>query len=136
MSLPPPVVRYMILCDDWAIEPDSPTNDRRIVINGLVTRIRSLEFPPFPHLHKNLCVIMILTNGRGTGTGRVVCFAEEGESTPVFDGRQSIDFASDPTEVLGVPYRFRGARFPKPGMYSVQFWYDGVMLAQQPLELR
>ena len=38
-----PVVRYMLLCEDWELDPES---NRKINILGLVTNIRSLEDPP------------------------------------------------------------------------------------------
>ena len=40
-----PVVRYMLLCDDWELDT---TNEHRINIFGLISTIRSVEEPPSP----------------------------------------------------------------------------------------
>jgi len=38
-----PVVRYMLLCDDWRLDAD---NNRRIIILGLISNIHAIEEPP------------------------------------------------------------------------------------------
>jgi hypothetical protein len=58
-----PVVRYMILCDDWGFDPAHPD---RANIFGLLHDIDSLEDPPYPFIYQEMCVFLALTGGRGT----------------------------------------------------------------------
>ena len=67
----------MLLCADWRVDPD---NNRRISIIGLLGNIHSLEAPPYPLFYREMCVFMVLTEGRGQGEGKIVCvFAENGQ---------------------------------------------------------
>ena len=113
-----PVVRYMILCEDWETDPQNP---RRINIYGLLANIRSLGQPPYPLLYPELCVFLALTDGRGTGKGQIVCAFEETGQKIFGTPKRQIDFGADPLEVVGVTFRIRDCRFPFPGMYSIQF---------------
>ena len=42
-----PVVRYMLLCDDWQLDSE---NNRRITVYGLMTNVHSIDEPPYPLL--------------------------------------------------------------------------------------
>jgi len=57
-----PIVRYMLLCDDWKLDP---ANNRRVIIIGLISNIHALDQPPYPLLYRELCVFLALTEGRG-----------------------------------------------------------------------
>jgi hypothetical protein len=128
-----PVVRYMLLCDDWLLDPE---NHRRVTIIGLISNIRSLEDPPYPLFYRELCVFLALTEGRGQGDGKIACVFEE-TGHKVFETRgRSISFGSDPLEVLGVPFRIRDCTFPQAGRYTVQFWYEGELVEERPLRMR
>lgn len=128
-----PVVRYMLLCDDWRVDPD---NHRRISIIGLLGNIHSLEAPPYPLFYREMCVFLVLTEGRGQGEGKIVCvFAENGQK--IFETRgRPISFGDDPLEVVGVPFRIRDCSFPQSGLYAVQFWYEGELVEERPLRMR
>ena len=128
-----PVVRYMLLCDDWRV--DGPSN-RRVTIIGLIWNIHSVEEPAYPLFYREFCVFLALTEGRGQGEGHIACVFE-GTGEKVFETRKRpIQFRPDPLEVIGVPFRIRDCSFPQPGRYSVQFWYDGVVIEERPLRLR
>jgi len=128
-----PIVRYMLLCNDWELDP---SNDRRITIIGLISNIYSLEDPAYPLLYREICVFLTLTEGRGQGEAKIVCVMEEtGEM--VFETRsRPIPFGPDPLEILGVPFRIRDCSFPRAGMYSIQFWFDGELVEERPLRMR
>jgi hypothetical protein len=128
-----PVVRYMLLCDDWRIDPD---NSRKLNILGLISNIRSLEEPPYPLRYREMCVFLALTEGRGRGEGKIVCVTEE-SGRKIFEtpGRE-IMFGPDPLEITGVTFRIHDFTIPEAGLYSVQFWYDGELVEQRPLRLR
>lgn len=128
-----PVVRYMLLCDDWRADPD---NGRRIMIVGLISNINSIDEVPYPLLYPELCVFLVLTDARGAGRGKIVCTFEE-TGAKVFETRsRPIEFGPDPLEIVGVPFRIRNCLFPQPGIYSVQFWYEGELVEERPLRLR
>lgn len=132
MSIPP-VVRYMILCDNWYLDV---TNSRRIIIEGLLSNIKPLDYPPYPLLYAELCVFLVLTEGRSQADGHIVC-VDETTGQEIFRTRKrSIQFGSDPLELVGVPFRIRDCMFPKPGMYNIQFWYDDRCLEERSLRLR
>jgi len=128
-----PVVRYMLLCDDWELDP---ANNRRIIIHGLIANIHALDDPPFPLLYQEMCVFLALTDGHGKGEGKIVC-EYEASGQKVFETRSRlITFTLDPLEILGVPFRIRDISFPQAGLYSVQFWYEGELVDERPLRLR
>jgi hypothetical protein len=53
-----PIVRYMLLCDNWQLDP---TNNRRITIHGLMINVHSSIDPPYPLLLEEFCVFLVLT---------------------------------------------------------------------------
>lgn len=128
-----PVVRYMLLCDDWLLDPQNP---RRVSIVGLLSNIHVVDVPPYPLLYRELCVFLALTEGRGQGYGHLVIVLEETGETIFQTQRRPIQFSPDPLDVLGVPFRIRNCIFPQPGLYSVQFWYDGDLIEERPLRMR
>jgi hypothetical protein len=77
-----------------------------------------------------------MTEGRGQGEGQIVCVLEETGQKMFETAKRPIPFGPDPLEVVGVPFRVRDCRFPRPGLYSIQFWYDGAKLEERPLRLR
>jgi hypothetical protein len=123
----------MLLCEDWRLDP---ANNRRITIVGRISNMHALDDPPFPLLYKEMCVFLALTDGHGQGEGKIAC-VYEASGQQVFETRsRPITFGPDPLEVLGVPYRIRDITFPQPGLYHVQFWYEGELVEERPLRLR
>ena len=128
-----PVVRYMILCNDWDLDSKK---QNRVNIYGLLSNIDSHFTPPFPVLHPELCVFLSLTEVRGEGTGRIRCIYEETGELIFQTAEIGIRGSDDPVVIVGVPIRIHGCRFPYPGIYSVQFWYNATMIQECPLRLR
>jgi hypothetical protein len=128
-----PVVRYLLLCEDWRL--DGP-NNRRLTIIGLISNIHSVGDPPYPLFCREFCVYLALTEGRGQEEGQIVCVFEDTGQKVFETPKQLIQFPSDPLAVLGVSFRIHNSTFPQPGLYSVQFWYDGQRLEERPLRLR
>ena len=83
-----PVVRYMLLCDDWQVDP---ANQSRVHIIGLMSFIRATDDPSYPLLYRELCVFLALTEGRGLGEGFITCVYEETGETVFETPRRSID---------------------------------------------
>jgi hypothetical protein len=128
-----PVVRYMILCEDWGTDPQNP---RRVNIFGLLSNIHSAAQPPYPLVYPELCVFLALTEGRGTGMAQIVCAFEETGQRVFHSPPRKVKFGPDPLEVTVLPIRVRNCKFPFPGMYSLQFWYNGHEVQERPLRLR
>lgn len=128
-----PVVRYMLLCEDWQIDPD---HGRRVTIIGLISNIVAPDDQSFPLLHEEMCVFLALTEGYGQGEARIACVFEE-TGARVFETRpRPIQFGPDPLEVVGVPFRIRDCVFPRPGIYSIQFWYEGDLVEERSVRVR
>jgi hypothetical protein len=123
----------MILCEDWGTDPN---HSRRVSIYGLLSNICSFEQPSYPLLYRELCVFLALTEGRGTGIAQSICVFEETGQKIFETPRHQVDLGTDPLEVVGLPFRIRDCRFPHPGMYSVQFWYNSEKVEECPLRLR
>ena len=128
-----PTVRYMILCEDWAVDIINP---RRINIFGLLSNIHSVDFPAYPLLYKEMCVFLALAEVRGTATARIVCLFEETGQCVFETSERSIAFRNDPLEVVAVPFRIRDCIFPQKGIYLLQFWYNNYLVEEKPLRLR
>jgi len=128
-----PVVRYMLLCDDWYLDPQ---NKRRVTIVGLISNIHALDDPPYPLFYREFCVFLALTEGRGQGEGHIACVFEDTGQKVFQTRKRPILFGPDPLEVVGVPFRIRNCTFPQAGLYTVQFWYDGTMIEGRPLRMR
>jgi len=123
----------MLLCDDWQVDAE---NARRITIVGLLTNVHAIDDPPYPLFYQEMCVFLVLTEGRGEGEGKIACVFED-DGRKVFETRgRPIPFGSDPLEVVGVPFRIRDCTFPQAGLYRVQFWYEGELVEERPLRLR
>jgi hypothetical protein len=128
-----PVVRYMLLCEDWANEP---VGSHRIVIYGLLTHLRSRDDPPYPLLYREMCIFLALTEIHEEGEGRIIGLYEDDGQQVINVGPRLIPRASDPLAVVAVPFRIRDIYFPRSGICTVQFWFAGELVEQRPLQLR
>lgn len=65
-------------------------------------------------------------------------FANEETGEEVFSSPQiPISFAGkDPAGQYGVTFRFSDCRFPAPGVYVIQFWFNDTLVQEQPLVVR
>lgn len=128
-----PLVRYMILCEDWEINRDNPN---LVNIIGLLSNIRSLEEPFYPLYYQEICVFIVLTGGRGQGKSEIRCVFEETDQIIFRTPRRVMHFPNDPIELVGVSFRIQDCPFPCSGLYSLQFWYEGQKVSDYPLRLR
>jgi len=130
-----PTLRYLIACEDIRTDP---TNPRKVTLVNLLSAIRSLEQPPFPLLYRELCVFVQLTECRGSAdVALTIAHADTGAlayAGPTQPWRANLP--GNPLEVVGLPFRIRDIEFLEPGLYWLQFWYNGRVLSQQPLVLR
>ncbi|MBX9580623.1 MAG: hypothetical protein K2X87_09975 [Gemmataceae bacterium] len=133
MATIPPIVRQMILCDDVLPSTRRPGDHDAL---GLIHSV--YPDPPgfYPAVLPVLCVYLQLTGGRGSGVGQVVV-VEADTGGPVFAGRpHTIDYPPDPLAVVFRVFRVLDCKFPRSGLYWVQFRHDGRELSAQPLVVR
>lgn len=128
-----PIVRHLLVCDDIQYDPKNP---RRATLVNLVHAIQSLEQPPYPVLHRELCTLVQVTECRGRGEFRIEIVQADTGRVVRRTRTMSNDFGNDPLEVFGLPFRIKDCPFPEAGLYWVQFWYNDSMIAQEPLVLR
>ena len=128
-----PVVRHMILCQDWEVER---ARERLINVRGLLTSIRSLDSPPYPLLYREICVLVVATDGRGQGMAQITCRFENSGDILFSTRPRQLRFGRDPLRVYAFGFRIGNCPFPDPGIYTFQFVYNEVVLANCPLRLR
>lgn len=126
----PPLVRYMIVCEDARLEGQ---NARRLNIYGLLLRWRS-PTSTFPQICPQLCIFLVLSNGRGTGTGVISAIHEE-TGLVCWRATQTLRFGNDPLAFRGAYFRVKNAIFPVPGAYTLEFRYNDAVLAAQTLKV-
>jgi hypothetical protein len=132
----PPRALYMILSDDVISSDDSP---RKHHIVGLTTLVRWPEGLTVPVRIDKLSAFLVLTGGRGTGNGQIVCFNEETgveifrfPKTPLpvsFEGKDSAGHH-------GLIFRALGCPFPQPGVYVLRFLFDDNPVCEQSITVR
>jgi hypothetical protein len=125
-----PIVRHMLLCDDAQPDPGSP---RKVNVCGLVSIIQPEPDIPFPLSHPELCVYLQVTGGRGAGQGRIVAVRADTDQVVFASAAHPITFGPDPLAVLGIVFRIQDCVFPEPGLYWIQFRFNGKTIAYQPL---
>ncbi len=130
----PPAVLSMILCEEVVRDPQRP---------GRPTAAGLLWFLGWPdglttplHLER-LVVLLILTDGRGIGRGRIACINEE-TGQPIFGSEEeTINFRDkSPALPFGKMFTLQDCRFPVPGAYQVQFVFEDEVISRQPLIVR
>ncbi len=128
-----PIVRYMILCENCA---PGTANPNRLDVFGILSSIESLDEPPYPLVYRELCVVLLLTEGRGEGNVHISCVWEETGDVVFESPLRRLRFGADPLEVVPCAFRIRNCPFPRSGFYSVEFWYNNEKLDERPLRLR
>lgn len=128
-----PVVRYLIVCGDILLDS---TNRKRVTLVDIISTIRSLDDPPYPVEHAELCVFVQLTECRGSGRISVDVLQDESGDVVFRSRAWRAVFRNNPLDVVGIPIRLRRCKFPATGLYWVRLWYNTEVIAQQPLLLR
>ena len=129
-----PRARYMIICDEVLQDEQRPG---KLTIVGLTSLV---VWPPgaeTPMRLERLVVLLVLTDGRGAGMGRVVCVNEE-TGLPVF-GSPAVRISFEgrnPLGHYGVTFKLHDCRFPEPGAYTVQFFFDDTLVQEQLITVR
>jgi len=132
-SLPVPIVRSMIVCEELIRDPWNP---KRLSLINVIHSIRSNGVPAYPLRYQGFDVFMQLSECRGKCKLEIRIRAADTDAV-VFQTKSRIMQAPNtPLLVQGLYWRIRKCTFPSAGLYWVQFWIDDQMLAQQPIVLR
>jgi hypothetical protein len=123
----------MLLCDDAR---PSDGDRRKVNVYGLLNAIATAGSEAVFPVHHSFAVYLALTEGRGSGEGRIVVVQAESDE-PMYVGQSlPLRFSADPLKVLGVIVRITSCSFPHPGLYWVEFWYNDQVIAREPLEVK
>ena len=116
-----PVVRLMVPCEDARVRKGSRN---KIDILGVITTIGA-PAEAFP-VRLSFSVYLCLTNGHGSGSGKIIIAEDETDET-VFDGEsRPFDFGNDPTAFFGSTITVPMCSFPSPGLYRIDFVYNDI----------
>lgn len=123
-QLPVPV--SLIFCDDVMHYPQK----EKFHLLGTFDSIRARAFP---HRCEQFCAVIVLTEATGSHSGRIVCFAPNGQKafgSPV----RTLYFPNSRVVVWAV---FRLAHVPlrTAGIYRVQFLCDNTALTERPFNV-
>lgn len=126
-----PFIRHMLLCE--AVRP-RPADPRKVDVLGLLSSVRVAD-GAFPAA-VSFSVYLATTGGRGSGEARIVVVdADSGAEVYAGDAHR-LHFPPDPVQVTGMIFRIPACWLPRPGLYWVEFRYDGTMVSRQPLLVR
>lgn len=116
-----PKVRQMIVCEDARTRIGS---QGKIDAFGIMNRVAAKDFPT----NHSFAVYLCLTNGRGVGQGRIIVKKDiQGDVVYVGDPHE-FDFGANPLLLHPFLIRVFSCRFLEPGLYSVEFEYNDVVL--------
>jgi hypothetical protein len=128
-----PVVRHMLLCDDVRVDPTRP--GRRDVL-GWYSVLTSTLTPPFPLRFPSMCVYSLLVGGRGKGEARVAVRHADTDAVVQLSQRYRITFPADPLRLVYLKILVQNCTFPRPGLYTVELYWNQSLVAQESLRLR
>jgi hypothetical protein len=119
---PKPLALAIVICDQ-IIE------DRHTGKKSLVGLFNSIAARSFPCSHASMSVFVSLTDGHGKYECELVCRQEDTEKA-MLQTKGPIEFA-DPTVVVDMHFALQGVTFPKPGLYSFEFYCDEELVIER-----
>ncbi len=128
-----PFVRLMVVCDRMASDPANP---RKTNLFGVASTVLVGAEAEFPVRQARLTVFLLLARGRGSGKAQLAIVAADTDATVFLGAPHPISFGTDPLLVGGSVFTLLDCEFLKPGLYWVEFRYNGRMLARQPIEVK
>jgi hypothetical protein len=125
-----PVVKPLILCEDVIHDPGTDN----IHLVGMFTRIRPRASPPFPYRMPRFCVFVQLSDAQGVLPGWIEIEEASSQRTVMRTASHPLAFP-DRRSIQRFLFRIEQCPFPRPGVYWVQFYCDGTLLADHVLNL-
>jgi uncharacterized protein DUF6941 len=123
-----PRVQAMVVCDRVK---ESETEPGVFSLSGVRAFIGASSFPAFCPL---LRAFVHMSGHQGIAFCHVEVNRLETDETIYRTPTKKITFKG-PTVVVPVMFRVRNCVFPAPGLYYVQVFHEGKMIAERPLEL-
>ena len=119
---PSPLGLAIIVCDQ--IIEDKLTHKKSLI--GIFNQIASTNFPC---RHPRVCIFVSLTEGRGGYTARLR-LSHDATGTVVADMHGQIQFP-DINAVVEFSFDLVGLQFPQPGLYSIEFYCDEMLVLER-----
>ena len=119
---PSPAGLAIVVCDQ--IIEDKRTNKKSLI--GIFNQIAAGEFPC---RHPQLAVFVSVTEGRGRYPVRLRMAHEETAET-VVDVNGELEL-TDVNMVAELGFDLLGVVFPKPGLYSIEFYCDDALILER-----
>jgi len=128
----PPIVRYLVLCEECRRDPANP---RKISAINLMGYVQPAEGLAYPFEIQEIVALGMLTEGRGSARFRIEVVKDFDQ--PIYRGvDQSVTFGSDPLQLVVLTFRILRLRLPSTGVYEFRLLCDDVQIAIQPLRAR
>lgn len=119
---PTPFGLAIVVCDQ--IIEDKFTGKKSLI--GTFNQIATSEFPC---RHPQLCVFVSLTEGRGECSARLRIVHDESNHV-VAEVGGNIQFP-EVQSVVELNFNMVGLSFPEPGLYSIEFYCDDVLVLER-----
>ncbi len=119
---PTPTGLAIVLCDQ--IIEDKQTSKKSLI--GIFNQIGTAEFPC---RHARLSIFVSITEGRGTSDAKLRIVCEETDKV-VTEVRGRIQFP-DIHSVVEICFNFGILIFETPGLYSIEFYCDDVIVLER-----
>jgi Family of unknown function (DUF6941) len=125
-----PMIRHMLLCDVVRKRKDSSL---KFDLLGQFNTVRPTgDFP----LRLSFSVFVTMTGGRGSGQCGIRIIEADTDELIHEGNEHSIRFDPDPTRIHAATIRVGSCTIHQPGLYHVEFMYNGAELAQEPLVVK
>jgi len=132
MAAPPPIVRYLIVCERVQSDPNNP---RKVSAINLIGNINTTSGAVYPVHLQEMTVLCLLTEGRGAVRIRIEI--SQDHEPPIYRGSdQTIAFGPDVLGLTATRFRIRDLIIPTTGVYDVKLYIDGTEIASQPMRAR
>jgi len=125
---PPPAEVLSVMIADQLYQDDV---SGRVSLLGIRSDIRAKALP---HVHPQLVVYFVLTNGRGTVSVTLRLIDEGEEREPIQETQRQITFR-DPLIEVTRAIRFNNLAFAEPGDYRVQLLVGGALVRERRLKV-
>jgi hypothetical protein len=124
-----PEVVYLILCEEVRQDPSNP---QRLLIDGLLLRLRSSASPPFPFVCPRFRILLLLTGYQGSGELLFRLVQADTRTTIYQTQPVQITFAN-PNAIGRLVFDIDNCEFPAAGVYWLYCHFSGYAIAQQSL---
>jgi hypothetical protein len=133
MAIPLPVVRHLLLCRDVQSDAQEPY---QLDVMGFTGRLRVPANATGQVAVARLCALAMLTEVRHAGLVQIGLFLADTGKVAYLGRQHRVVAGSSPLALLPVLIRLPSFFLPHAGLYMVEFRYNGIGIAQEPLIVR